>query len=59
MKIIILILYSFEKFKSEPSNQYNFPFKNVSWAVLKKTLADNAKEFKISRRCLYTVLDYN
>ncbi len=28
---------SFEKFKSEPSNQYNLPFKNVSWYTLRKT----------------------
>ncbi|WP_418905936.1 complement regulator-acquiring protein [Borreliella carolinensis] len=50
---------SFEKFKSEPSNQYNIPFKNVSWYVLKKTLADDVEESKKARRCLYAVLDYN
>nr|WP_277921538.1 complement regulator-acquiring protein [Borreliella bissettiae] len=50
---------SFEKFKSEPSNQYNLPFKNVSWHVLKKTLADDVEESKKARRCLYAVLDYN
>ncbi|ACN53194.1 complement regulator-acquiring protein (plasmid) [Borreliella spielmanii] len=50
---------SFEKFKNEPSNQYNFPFKNISWAVLKKTLADDAEQSKMARRCLYAVLDYN
>lgn len=37
---------SFEKFKSEPSNQYNLPFKNVSWYTLRKTLADNVEESK-------------
>ncbi|AEL19531.1 putative antigen, P35 (plasmid) [Borreliella bissettiae DN127] len=50
---------SFEKFKSEASNQYNLPFKNVSWYTLKKTLADDVEESKKARRCLYAVLDYN
>ncbi|ACL34472.1 complement regulator-acquiring protein [Borreliella garinii] len=50
---------SFEKFKSEPSNQYNLPFKNVSWATLNKTLADDIEKSKMARRCLYAVLDYN
>lgn len=50
---------SFEKFQSEPSNQYNIPFKNVSWATLNKTLADDIEESKMARRCLYAVLDYN
>ncbi len=50
---------SFEKFKSEPSNQYNLPFKNVSWYTLRKTLADNVEESKKARGCLYAVLDYN
>ncbi|ABH02288.1 hypothetical protein BAPKO_3032 (plasmid) [Borreliella afzelii PKo] len=50
---------SFEKFKSEPSNQYNLPFKNISWSVLKKTLADDVEQSKMARRCLYAVLDYN
>ncbi|MCS2181970.1 CRASP family complement regulator-acquiring lipoprotein [Borreliella burgdorferi] len=50
---------SFEKFKSEPSNQYNLPFKNVSWYTLRKTLADNLEESKKARGCLYAVLDYN
>lgn len=46
---------SFEKFQSEPSNQYNIPFKNVSWATLNKTLADDIEESKMARRCLYAV----
>ncbi len=38
---------------------YNITFRNISWFVLKKKLADDVEKSKITKRCFYSVLDCN